>query len=98
MLNVRNLTSRCLCHRLSGPPSNLRLVDKLDLNLAIKISCVQETAMKAYNFTSDETADMMKVQVYLTSLNVEIVTESPTYEVTNMTKAEQLLKYFLLDK
>ena len=54
--------------------------------------------MNAYNFTSDETGDMMKVQVYLTSLNVEIVTESPTYEVTNMTKAEQLLKYFLLDK
>ena len=49
--------------------------------LAKTISWLQETAMNAYNFTADETGDMMKVQVYLTSLNVEIVTESPTYEV-----------------
>ena len=59
----------------------MRLIDKLDFYLARTISCLQETAMKAYNFTADQTGDMMKVQVYLTSLNVEIVTESPTYEV-----------------
>ena len=45
--------------------------------------------MELYGFTNDDTGDMsmssnmMKVQVYLTSLNVEIVTESPTYEVCN---------------
>ena len=82
MLSVRNSTSRCLCHRPSGPPSNLRLIEKMDFCfLAKTISWLQETAMNAYNFTADETGDMMKVQVYLTSLNVEIVTESPTYEV-----------------
>ena len=43
--------------------------------------------MELYGFTNDDTGDMsmssnmMKVQVYLTSLNIEIVTESPTYEV-----------------
>ena len=47
--------------------------------------------MELYGFTNDDTGDMsmssnmMKVQVYLTSLNVEIVTESPTYEVWNIT-------------
>ena len=47
--------------------------------------------MEIYGFTTEDTGDqsmssnMMKVQVYLTSLNVEIVTESPTYEVWNIT-------------
>ena len=48
--------------------------------------------MRTYGFTSDDSGDMsmssnmMKVQVYLTSLNVEIVTESPTYKVWNVIK------------
>ena len=45
--------------------------------------------MAAYGFTSNDTEvkslanNMLKIQVYFNSLNVETVTESPTYEVSS---------------
>ena len=43
--------------------------------------------MAAYGFTSGDDEDknmasnLLKIQVYFTSLNVETIAESPTYEV-----------------
>ena len=43
--------------------------------------------MESYGFTSRDTVDnsmasnLLKIQVYFSTLNVEKVTESPTYEV-----------------
>ena len=47
----------------------------------------QQTAMDSYGFTSGATGDsslasnLLKIQVYFTSLNVETIAESPTYQV-----------------
>ena len=44
-------------------------------------------AMAAYGFTSGDTgntnlaSNLLKIQVYFTSLNVETIAESPTYQV-----------------
>ena len=48
---------------------------------------LQKKAMKAYGFASGETGEtsmasnLLKIKVYFTSLNVETVTEEPTYQV-----------------
>ena len=48
---------------------------------------MKKSAMKAYGFTAGDTGDtnmasnLLKIQVYFTSLNVETIAESPTYQV-----------------
>ena len=51
------------------------------------LTLLQKMAMAAYGFTSGDTGDtslsrnLLKIQVYFTSLNVETIAESPTYQV-----------------
>ena len=51
------------------------------------LTILQKEAMKAYGFASGDTEDksmtknLLKVQVFFTSLNVQAVTEDPKYEV-----------------
>ena len=64
---------------------NYFVYKRLSLNKSVPL--LQKKAMKAYGFASGETGEtsmasnLLKIKVYFTSLNVETVTEEPTYQV-----------------
>ena len=107
MSSVKSWITNYQFHRLFGHQISMRL----EYNISFKIfvwsilhSFLQTLAMESYGFETTSSTKMsissnlLKVQVFFTSLSVETVTESATYEANMQTFAYifKILKIFLL--